>query len=870
MPIHNYAALSAALAGPISPMKMYKQFCLWTITSDGRKIPLTSAGYECSSTDPTTWCSADEALAAAPVLNCGVAFVFGECDPFTFIDIDKCLQADGTWSQKAIEVCAQFAGAAIEVSQSGRGLHIFTCGEVPANFSGRKYNGLECYTKWRFVALTGTNMQGSVLFNAGNVLHAFIEREFPKRDDVEGGALTWNVGPIEGWAGPSDDAALLQQFLAEPPRRTVADAFANVPGAPSVVSNERDVASNADLYKANVDVLRTTYPSDKGDDFDRSSAAFALATRLAYWTGKDCPRMERLMRAAAFQRTKADEFHSANETYMQWDIKRACALTTSVRRAIEAAVVEKSNYDYYADEIEKVQTRDEIQAMSPNIRRDKTLVSQDRILLAQRIQKRLELLGIGKLPIAECRRMTAVLVEATSEVDRKEMQKRINQELNLTKEYEITRQVYTTQQLLDEFVFVEQDDTVTSIYNRHMSYPLGSFRNTLAASFHIDDGKVIDHVEQWRTSIARKSVPRRTFHAGAQVFTTDPDGVTAINTWRPVTRASNLTPVDISPFLEHVQYLFGAETEPFLDWLAHIEQDPGTLPHYGWLHIADHFGCGRNWLESVIARLWRGYVAASVDLDKLINGNFNGQIAGRVIAVVDEIRAGAHDDAYMIEGKIRNMLTESSRRINPKYGKAYDEHNACRWLLFSNHKNAIPLSEGDRRWWVSHLTAAPRNPNVYSYLYGLLDNPAFIDSIAAWLLARDLRNFNPGQRPPVNEAKRKAVEASQSTFQKVARQLIEFWPSDLIDTHDLISAMSEGEISSHRISKAMKLALMDAGIQYMEKQAFGIDGRRHRVWCLRNYEKWAQNLGVLAAGPELEKIKQFHKGTGHATLSELI
>jgi hypothetical protein len=395
----------------------------------------------------------------------------------------------------------------------------------------------------------------------------------------------------------------------------------------------------------------------------------------------------------------------------------------------------------------------------------------------------------------------------------------------------------------------------------------------MAASRTIaESGTVIEHTEAWRTHAARKSVATRTFKAGAPIITADPYGRVALNLWRPIVRGTVATH-DISPFLHHVDYLFGADAPAFLDWLAHIEQQPGVLPHYGFLHIADNYGTGRNWLESCISRLWRGYVAPSVDMDSLIGGGFNGALAGRVIAIVDEIRAGAREDAYMMEGRIRNMLTEETRYIKPKYGKEYAEHNACRWLLFSNHKNAIPMSDADRRWYVVHLSLPPRPESVYAQLYALLDTPGFVDSVGIWLRSRDLSNFNPGRRPPVTAAKRKAIDASKSDVQRMANMIVQHWPSDLISVSDLTSIMFEGDMSGagKRMSSAMKHALQDAGMMLVERPLKDpITQQQSRVWIVRNVDGWLVKLTPLNYGPELAKMREASKGTGYQTLMSLL
>src|SRR5271165_4113780 len=61
----------------------------------------------------------------------GVGFVFTEQDPLWFLDLDDCLMADGTWSPLACELVSKLDGAYVEVSLSGRGLHIIGSGQVP-------------------------------------------------------------------------------------------------------------------------------------------------------------------------------------------------------------------------------------------------------------------------------------------------------------------------------------------------------------------------------------------------------------------------------------------------------------------------------------------------------------------------------------------------------------------------------------------------------------------------------------------------------------------------------------------------------------------------------------------------------------------
>lgn len=878
--MHNYDALQTALNGPFAFLAQFRQFVLWQLEPNPqggkpRKMPYRIDGARGSSTDPTSWTDVSTAMEAARRSGMGLGFVLTDADPIVFIDVDGCVQ-NGTWDADALATVAQFPGAAFEVSQSCTGMHLFVAGQLPEGFTGRKRGKFECYRTGRFVALTGINATGSVL-NFGSAVTQFVTDKFPTEvADKDVGPLKYTLGPIAEWQGPTDDEELLRQFLAAPRPNSAAEAFAFLkPNAPAV---NAIAVSNADLFNADESILSRAYPSDKGDTFDRSSAAFALACRLAYWTGKDCARMERLMNRAAFRRSKADDYHDSAVTYMQWDVMRACAFTTRVmfqRAAVaNAEVVQDSAgaYNAYADRISAAGDLFTIRGIGDEIGNDARVDPIARKALAAHVKVVLGRLDIP-LSIDDCRAIVATRSHPAP--DRQALQRQANIAMNLPEDIVTLTPVMTTAQMLDEFVFIADGSFVGSIHDRSLCFGIGDFRNLMAASRSVmPDGKTREHSEDWKTHSARHSVVTRTFRAGGTVITKDPNGLPALNMWRAHPPRTYTT--DIAPFLEHVRYLFGSDTEQFLDWLAHIEQKPGVLPHHGWLHIADNFGTGRNWLSSVISRLWRGYVAPSVNLDRLIGGDFNGPLAGRIIAIVDEIRAGGSENAYMMEGKIRNMITEETRAINPKYGREYMEHNACRWLLFSNHKDAIPLSDTDRRWYVVHLTDAPRPEHIYSYLYSLLDHPGFVESIGTWLAQRDIRKFNPGARPPVTSAKRTAIEASKSEFMKRAEQIVRLWPSDFITVADVSSVMTDGELSSagqtKRLTAAQRHALQDAGMCACEIPIFDDHGNRQRVWIVRNVDRWLSGLLTKEnTAPHFAALRPYVKvGGGFATLMGLM
>ena len=320
----------------LGAMKPFAQFMLYTLVpSTSRpgktdKFPCNLAGKVVSAHERQYWVDADTACAEATRRGAewGVAFVLSDDDPFFFIDIDDCL-IDGAWSPLALELCNSFPGAAVEVSQSGQGLHILgSIDIVPDHACKNVPLGLECYTSKRFIALTGNGVTGDIASRHDGAFNTIVARYFPQTEQVTTAA--WTTEPATGSNPIDDDARLIE-------KASKTTSAANVFGG--------NKASFADLWTRNVDALTAAYPDDSRE-FDLSSADAALAQHLAFWTGGQCDRIERLMRQSALARPKWDK----HKSYMQRTITGATSRQStyySVGAPIEmtsvAAVAEAAN-----------------------------------------------------------------------------------------------------------------------------------------------------------------------------------------------------------------------------------------------------------------------------------------------------------------------------------------------------------------------------------------------------------------------------------------------------------------------------------------------------------------------------------------------
>ena len=279
----------------LAAMAAYRQFIVCQFVPDTErpgkthKYPISiHTGARHDAHDASIWLDAAAACATASAWGAGygVGFVFTEADPFWFIDVDNCLDSvTGQWTPIVHELCATLPGAAVEISQSGRGLHLFGYGSAPKDRRKKDYTNqlFDLYTERRFVALTGTSITGSMMAaDYTPALYALSEKWLKRVTGEDGRDTEWSYGPVADWHGPTDDAELLQRAMRSMSART---AFGGA------------AASFADLWDCNVDVLAKAYPPDGNGTlpYDASRADRALAQHLMFWTGKDCERTRRLM-----------------------------------------------------------------------------------------------------------------------------------------------------------------------------------------------------------------------------------------------------------------------------------------------------------------------------------------------------------------------------------------------------------------------------------------------------------------------------------------------------------------------------------------------------------------------------------------------
>lgn len=307
----------------LDAMRSFPQWVNYRLVpkTDGKtdKLPVNPlTGQVCNAHDPSVWCD----YVTAYNTGAPVAFVFAQSDPFFFLDIDGCLEPSGNWNEQALYLCSLFPGCAVEVSQSGRGLHIF--GMMPADLQHsckRPDLGLEFYTTGRFCAITEAGVTGdAAVMPDPETYRQFVSYFFPPSAGAPAlpgaNAAEWTTEPCAEYLGPESDEDLIERMLRSRSVKSIVGAGVRF----------------RDLWNADGDALSQVYPDNagiQGRAFDWSAADAALCSHLAFWTGKNCERMDRLWGQSALG--QREKYHT-RPPYRRDTILRAVAVCSKVYR----------------------------------------------------------------------------------------------------------------------------------------------------------------------------------------------------------------------------------------------------------------------------------------------------------------------------------------------------------------------------------------------------------------------------------------------------------------------------------------------------------------------------------------------------------
>jgi energy-coupling factor transporter ATP-binding protein EcfA2 len=276
-------------------LKSRKQWVCWRFQDrEGKaaKVPVNpETGAPASIGNSDTWSSYATAVTYHGTnvdTTDGIGFVFTKADPFAGVDLDDCLTETDGIEQTADQIVSQI-DSYTEVSPSGTGLHIIVEAELPegANRSG----SIELYDEKRFFTVTGNRLDGAP---------ATIEERQAALEAIH----------VSHIADSSDSEIITGGGRDSADRVSLPD---------KVLIEKAKTAHNRESFSR-------LWNGDTSDYKSHSEADAALCGNLAFWTGGDQQRIDRLFRRSGLMRSKWDE-QRGEQTYGELTINRAIAMT---------------------------------------------------------------------------------------------------------------------------------------------------------------------------------------------------------------------------------------------------------------------------------------------------------------------------------------------------------------------------------------------------------------------------------------------------------------------------------------------------------------------------------------------------------------
>ena len=227
-----------------------------------------------------------------------------------------------------------------------------------------------------------------------------------------------------------------------------------------------------------------------------------------------------------------------------------------------------------------------------------------------------------------------------------------------------------------------------------------------------------------------------------------------VNRWQDPTLdlPATATAHQVQVWLDHVAFLIPdeVERETVLNWLAWIVQNPGEKPNWALVIGSTAEGMGKGLMLAPVRAALGDVNVKEIGPDDLMSNN-SDYLDGTRLLIVEEMEM-TERKAMMNRLKPLIAAPPVTLRVNVKFQPQYAIPNTLAAIFFTNMPNALALSKGGRRYFVTWNDGQPRPDDYYAGLVAWFSGGGAALA-ARWLLSRDLAGFSPRGKAPTTEAR---------------------------------------------------------------------------------------------------------------------
>jgi hypothetical protein len=254
------------------------------------------------------------------------------------------------------------------------------------------------------------------------------------------------------------------------------------------------------------------------------------------------------------------------------------------------------------------------------------------------------------------------------------------------------------------------------------------------------------------------------------------DGIPYVNSFRPSTlpgrrvghtpRAEEVEAIRVVE--DHFRFLIPDDRERglLLSWLSYVLRTK-SRPSWGII-VHGPEGVGKSFIgQLMMAALGEPNVIKITPAT--LEDKFNGWAEGHLLVIVEELKLQGHN-RFDVINKIKPLLTDRNIPIRRMHVDTYNVVNTSSYLMFTNFRDALPISDNDSRYFMAstqlktydevkaHVEA---NPGYYSTLFVALEDHS--DALRDWLYDQQpVAEFNPNSRAPWSATHEQAAEEGLS------------------------------------------------------------------------------------------------------------
>ena len=231
----------------------------------------------------------------------------------------------------------------------------------------------------------------------------------------------------------------------------------------------------------------------------------------------------------------------------------------------------------------------------------------------------------------------------------------------------------------------------------------------------------------------------------------------------PTAAASPEAEAAVKRIVDHAYFLTSEPTEAelLLDFLAYVYQNPGKRVRWAILLFGIQ-GNGKSFWVTMMKGLL-GHNAGEV-AGTTVSQRFTGWATNKLFIAIEEIRVPS-ESKYAVMDKLKPFISNSEVNIELKGQDDRVVPNFASYMLLTNHDDALPLDDDDRRYCV--IETQPRTKadipeqHYFDALFGVLDH--HIEAVAHYFASRPVDpKFNPDGRAPETSGKQRMMQESKS------------------------------------------------------------------------------------------------------------